>query len=307
MQIIDWLARYMLIAAIPYFLISIAVELYALKRSPRLAGLPGYEWRDYWTSIALGSIKLVMMGLCGLYSFWLFMKVYEHHLLDLSPLKWWTWVLLFFADDFCYYWYHRFAHRVRLFWSEHVNHHSSERYNLGTALRQSTLEPVYGFIYWLPLAFLGFHPLAIAVQAGVSLLYQFWIHTETIGRMGWFEKFFNTPSHHRVHHGSNGIYIDKNYAGILIIWDKLFGTFQEERADVPVKYGLVTNIHTYRLDRVIFHEFFFMWRQAWNAKGWKHKLSWIFRGPEWSPTGIKLPADHPYWQTHAKSEASVGA
>ena len=306
METINWQAQYMLIAAIPYFLILIGAEWWALRRAPRLAGLQGYEWRDYRTSIALGTMKLVMMALCGVYAVLLFAWVYQHRVFELSPLKGWTWALLFFADDFCYYWYHRFAHRVRLFWTEHVNHHSSERYNLGTALRQSTLEPVYGFMYWLPLALIGFHPAAIAVQAGISLLYQFWIHTETIGRMGWFEKAFNTPSHHRVHHGSNGIYIDKNYAGILIIWDKLFGTFQEERADVPVKYGLVSNINTYRLDRVIFHEFAYMSRQAWNAKGWKHKLSWIFRGPEWSPTGIKLPPDHPYWQAHPDAPRVAG-
>lgn len=306
MQIIDWLAHYMLIAAIPYFLIAIGVELYALKHSPRTAGLRGYEWRDYWTSITLGIIKLGMMALAALYSVWIFAKAYEHRLFDLSPLKWWTWALLFFADDFCYYWYHRFAHRVRLFWTEHVNHHSSEYYNLGTALRQSTLGPLYGFIYWIPLAYIGFHPLAIAVQAGVSLLYQFWIHTETIGRMGWFEKVFNTPSHHRVHHGSNGIYIDKNYAGILIIWDKLFGTFQEERDDVPVKYGLVSNINTFNIPTVIFHEFAHMWREAWRAKKWSHKLGWIFRGPEWSPAGIKLPPDHPYWQTHPNAHMQTG-
>ncbi|MES2490779.1 MAG: sterol desaturase family protein [Pseudomonadota bacterium] len=298
METINWLAQYMLIAAIPYFLILIGLELYTLKRAPRVVGLRGYEWRDYWTSISLGVIKLAMMAICGLYVVLAFAWVYEHRVYELSPLTWWTWPLLFLADDFCYYWYHRFAHRVRLFWSEHVNHHSSEYYNLGTALRQSTLEPAYGFIYWLPLAWLGFHPAAIAVQAGVSLLYQFWIHTEAIGRMGWFEKVFNTPSHHRVHHGSNGIYIDKNYAGILIIWDKMFGTFQEERDDVPVKYGLVTNINTNRLDRVIFHEFAHLWREAWHAKKWSHKLAWIFGPPEWSPTGLKFPPDHPLYQQH---------
>lgn len=305
METINWLAQYMLIAAIPYFLILIGLEFYALKRFPRTTTLRGYQTRDYWTSITLGIIKLGMMAVCGLYVVLAFAWVYEHRVHEFSPLAWWTWPLLFLADDFCYYWYHRFAHRVRLFWSEHVNHHSSEYYNLGTALRQSTLEPAYGFIYWLPLAWIGFHPAAIAVQAGVSLLYQFWIHTESIGRMGWFEKVFNTPSHHRVHHGSNGIYIDKNYAGILIIWDKLFGTFQEERDDVPVKYGLVTNINTYRLDRVIFHELSHLCREAWHAKKWSHKLGWIFGPPEWSPTGLKLPPDHPHWHKHQSAQSAA--
>ncbi|MGH8539227.1 MAG: sterol desaturase family protein [Stenotrophobium sp.] len=294
MYTLDWLARYMLIAAIPYFLILIGVELWTLRHSPRLAGLRGYEWRDYWTSIALGVIKLVMMALCAGFSGWLFFKVYQHRLFDLSPLRWWTWVLLFFADDFCYYCYHRAAHRVRLFWSEHVNHHSSEHYNLGTALRQSMLEPAYGFIYWLPLAWIGFHPLAIVVQAGVSLLYQFWIHTETIGKLGVLEKFMNTPSHHRVHHGSNDLYIDRNYAGILIIWDKLFGTFQPELAEVPVKYGLVHNIHTHNIFKVIFHELAHLLREAWHAEGLRNKLGWIFMGPEWAPGNIRFRADDPF-------------
>ncbi len=204
-----------------------------------------------------------------------------------------TWVLLFFADDFTYYWYHRSAHRCRLFWMEHVNHHSSEHYNLSTALRQSTLGPAYTFVFYLPLAFVGFHPLAIAVQFGISLIYQYWIHTEAIDRLGFLEKFMNTPSHHRAHHGSNGIYIDKNYAGILIIWDKLFGTFQEERRDVPVKYGLVHDLKTFSLPTVIFHETAFMLRQVWNAKGWRNKLGWIFGPPEWSPGWSAISAGSP--------------
>ncbi|MDQ5959522.1 MAG: Sterol desaturase/sphingolipid hydroxylase, fatty acid hydroxylase superfamily, partial [Pseudomonadota bacterium] len=238
------------------------------------------------------------------YTGWLFAFVYEHRLFTLSPLVWWTWVLLFFADDFTYYWYHRSAHRCRLFWMEHVNHHSSEHYNLSTALRQSTLGPAYTFVFYLPLAFVGFHPLAIAVQFGISLIYQYWIHTEAIDRLGFLEKFMNTPSHHRGHHGSNGIYIDKNYAGILIIWDKLFGTFQEERRDVPVKYGLVHDLKTFSLPTVIFHETAFMLRQVWNAKGWRNKLGWIFGPPEWSPDGPQYPPDHPYWQTQAATKAS---
>lgn len=182
---------------------------------------------------------------------------------------------------------------MRLLWSEHVNHHSSVHYNLSTALRQSTLGPAFAFVYWLPRAWIGFHPAAIAVQVGVSLLYQFWIHTETIRSLGWLEHVINTPSHHRVHHGSNGLYLDRNYGGILIVWDKLFGTFQAERPDVPVRYGLVHDIRTFRLHTVIFHELAYLAKQAWIARGLRNKLGWVFGPPEWSPEGPRWPADHP--------------
>ena len=293
MSTLQWWSQYIFIVAIPYFLIFVIWEWQALRRKPQYAGLRGYHPVDNAVSFSLGMIKLVMLAVCAGYTAALFALVYENRLFTLSPLDWWTWPLLFLAEDFCYYWWHRSAHRVRLFWSEHVNHHSSQYFNFGTALRQSTLGPAYAFIWWLPLAWLGFHPLAIAVQSGFSLLYQFWIHTETIGKLGWLEKIINTPSHHRVHHGSNGLYIDRNFAGVLIVWDRLFGSFQEERDEVPVKYGLVRNIDSHSLPTVIFHELRHLLRQAWRAKGLRNKLGWVFGPPEWSPEGPQWPADHP--------------
>ncbi|MEN9486279.1 MAG: hypothetical protein RJB37_4159, partial [Pseudomonadota bacterium] len=160
METLDWWAKYIFYIAIPYFLVLMAWEWFALRRA-KSKGKRGYEIKDSSVSISLGLIKLGMRALCAGYTGWLFAFVYEHRLFTLSPLVWWTWVLLFFADDFTYYWYHRSAHRCRLFWMEHVNHHSSEHYNLSTALRQSTLGPAYTFVFYLPLAFVGFHPLAI--------------------------------------------------------------------------------------------------------------------------------------------------
>ena len=293
METVEWLSKNIFYAAIPYFLILMTWEWNRLRSKPELAGKKGYELKDSVTSISLGRIKLVMLAVCAGYTGWLFAWFYEHSLFKLSPLDWWTWPLLFFAEDFAYYWYHRSAHRVRMFWAEHVNHHSSEHYNLSTALRQSTLGPAYTFIFYLPLAFVGFHPAAIAIQYGISLIYQYWIHTESIDKLGVLEKFMNTPSHHRVHHGSNGIYLDRNYAGILIIWDKMFGTFQPERADIPVRYGLVHDLKTFNLPTVIFHEVRHMLVGAWNAQGIRNKFGWIFRGPEWHPNGRLLPPDHP--------------
>jgi sterol desaturase/sphingolipid hydroxylase (fatty acid hydroxylase superfamily) len=300
MDTLHWWSQYLLILGIPYFLGLIALEWWWLRRAPR-ESQRGYQGTDTAVCLSLGTIKLGMMVLAALYTVPLFAWVYGHRRFTLSPLDWWTWPLLFVAEDFCYYVYHRCAHRVRLYWAEHVNHHSSRYYNLGTALRQSTLGPLYIFVFWLPLAWLGFHPLAIAVQSGISLLYQFWIHTESIKRLPrWYEWLFNTPSHHRVHHGSNGVYIDRNYGGILIVWDRLFGTFQPELPEVPVRYGLVHDIDTFRLDRVIFHELHHLLREARNAKGLRNKLGWIFDPPEWTPDGPRWPADHPKAQPAAR-------
>lgn len=280
METLAWLATNVFYVAIPYFLAFMGWEYWAMKRG-RFPQAKGYNDWDNLVSNTLGIIKLVMLVLAAGYTAVSFAAVYEHRLFTLSPFDWWTWPLVFLGWDFLYYWYHRFAHRVRLFWSEHVNHHSSEYFNFGTALRQSTLAPLYAFAYYLPLAWLGFHPLAIAIVGAFNLLYQFWIHTETIGRMGWFERWFNTPSHHRVHHGSNAIYIDKNFGGTLIVFDKWFGTFQEERVDEPVKYGLVNDIKTFFLPTVIFHELQNMLQKAWNAPTWRDKFLWVFGPPEW--------------------------
>ena len=178
------------------------------------------------------------------------------------PFTWWAWVLIFLADDFCYYWFHRISHENRLFWASHVVHHSSKMYNLSTALRQTWTGSFMSFVFWLPLAIVGFHPVMILAQMSVSLLYQYWIHTELIDKLPrWFEAVFNTPSHHRVHHATNPQYLDRNHAGILIIWDKLFGTFEPE-VEKPI-YGLVKNIDTYNPLKIAFLEWYNMCREAW--------------------------------------------
>lgn len=296
MDLLHWMSQWLLVAAIPYFVLLMAGEWFAHRRAGG-STRGAYVLPDIAVSLTMGIGKLLMIAVCAGYTAMAFAWVYEHRLFTLSPLVWWTWVLLFVADDLVYYVYHRAAHRVRFLWAEHVNHHSSQHYNLGTALRQSLIGPAYVFVYWLPLAWLGFHPLAIVVQMAVSLLYQYWIHTERIKTLpAWFEAIFNTPSHHRVHHGSNGIYLDRNYAGILIIWDRMFGTFQPERDDVPVRYGLVHNVDSYFLPKVIFHEWLLIIRRVATAKTWRERLGWIFGPPEWSPDGPQWPSDHPSYR-----------
>ena len=188
----------------------------------------------------------------------------------------------FLLEDLTYYWFHRLSHERRFWWAAHVNHHSSQHYNLSTALRQTWTGGVAGtWALWLPLAFLGFPPAMIAIQKGISLVYQFWIHTEAIGKMPrWFEAVFNTPSHHRVHHARNPRYLDRNYAGVLIVWDKLFGTFQPELDEEPCRYGIVKNLGDFNILRVAFHEWAGMLGDV--ARHPRHALGYLFGPPGWS-------------------------
>lgn len=199
MDQLNWLTENLYYLAIPYFLVAMAYEI-AVLRSARAAHLKGYEWRDSATSLSLGVFNLVVRALVAGLTIWASFAVYEHRLFELSPLIWWTWPILWLAEDFTFYWYHRASHRVRFMWADHVNHHSSQHYNLSTALRQPVIEMVWVWVLWLPLVAIGFHPVAVALMAGLNLLYQFWIHTESVGRIGVFEHFMNTPSHHRAHH-----------------------------------------------------------------------------------------------------------
>jgi sterol desaturase/sphingolipid hydroxylase (fatty acid hydroxylase superfamily) len=198
--------------------------------------------------------------------------------LGAGPLAWFVAVL---GWDLIYYWNHRLMHEVRLLWAHHVVHHSSERYNLSTALRQ----PVSPFGVWVPyglLAHLGVRPSIVEQSRGINLLYQYWIHTETVDRLGPGEEVLNTPSHHRVHHGSNRRYIDRNHGGILIIWDRLFGTFEREADDEPVAYGLTRNIGTFRPWRIATHEYADMLRDVARSDNWRDRVSFVLRGPGWA-------------------------
>ena len=193
----------------------------------------------------------------------------------------WTAAMLWW--DFAYYWNHRLQHDVRGMWAIHVPHHSSEHYNLSTALRQ----PVAGaFGVWVPYGLvcrLGVRPALVETSRALNLIYQYWIHTDTIRTLGPAEEVLNTPSHHRVHHGSNRRYLDRNHAGILIIWDRLFGTFQREEPEVdPVVYGLTRNINTYNLWRVSTHEYREMFRDIARSTNWRDRLGFVLRGPGWA-------------------------
>lgn len=184
------------------------------------------------------------------------------------------------AWDFLYYWNHRAMHESRFMWAIHVVHHSSEHYNLSTALRQPVAEAFGTFLPYSALTLLGFDPPLVNTARGVNLLYQFWIHSEVIGTLGPLERFLNTPSHHRVHHGSNGPYLDRNHGSILILWDKLFGTFEPESR--PVVYGLTKNINTFNPARIATHEYAAMFADIARSRTWRDRLGFVLRGPGWA-------------------------
>ena len=269
--------------AIPFFVLAMLLELYVTAKK----AIKTYEVKDAFSSITMGLGNVILGFVSKAIVLFVLFLVYDNLRLFTIPVAWWAFVLLFFADDFSYYWFHRISHECRLFWASHVVHHSSQYYNLSTALRQTWSGGFYTFIFWLWLPILGFHPAMIMLQMAISLLYQFWIHTETIDKMPkWFEAIFNTPSHHRVHHGSNPVYLDKNHAGILIIWDKLFNTFQEELPEEKVTYGLVKNINTYNPIKIAFVEWVNMFKDVFSGnKTFRNRILYFLNPPGWKHDG----------------------
>jgi sterol desaturase/sphingolipid hydroxylase (fatty acid hydroxylase superfamily) len=270
--------------AIPAFIVTVALEALLVTRARHHgANWVGYEPRDTAASLTMGiGNVLISLGTkLGWTAIWV--VLYEHRLFDLPTDAWWVFALLLVAEDFCYYWFHRASHEVRFFWAAHVNHHSSQHYNLSTALRQSWTSPVVGGIFWLPLPLLGFHPALVLTQQAISLLYQYWIHIEWAGRLGPLEWVLNTPSHHRVHHGRNPRYLDRNHGGIFIIWDRLFGTFEAE-AERP-SYGLTTNIASYNPVVIAFHEWAAIGRDLRRARSVREALGALFGPPGWRADG----------------------
>jgi sterol desaturase/sphingolipid hydroxylase (fatty acid hydroxylase superfamily) len=212
---------------------------------------------------------------------------YRHRLTDI-PFTAWSFLIVFVLEDLRYYLWHRISHRSRWFWASHVIHHSSQHFNLSTNLRQSWTSQFSGLILMnVPLAYIGFHPGTVALAFTVNLLYQFWIHTETIDKMPrWFEWLLNTPSHHRVHHASNARYLDANYAGVLMIWDRLFGSFVPEQAEEPPRYGLVKNLGTVNPLRIALQEYVGIARdQARRGLTLRQRLGYFFGPPGWRHDG----------------------
>ena len=267
--------------AIPFFVLLLLIEAwFSYKEQKKL-----YETKDTFTSLGLGIGNVITGFFTKALIFGLFTYLYNHRLFTLDAGIWWYWVLLFFADDFSYYWFHRISHHVNYFWASHVVHHSSQHYNLAAALRQTWTGNATGaFLFWAWMPLVGFHPIWILFMQQISLIYQFWIHTETVHKLpAPVEFIFNTPAHHRVHHGSDLKYLDKNHAGILIIWDRLFGSFQPEE-ERPV-YGLTKNIESYNPALIAFKTWGELFRKALNSGSVKNGFHYFIKPPGWSHDG----------------------
>lgn len=269
--------------AIPVFFILIAIELLIdLARGTRY-----YRLADAVNSLSCGIISTGMRVFFGFLGLYVYVWVLNHWApVRLPADRWPVWVFALVLYDFCYYWHHRAGHTIGLFWAAHVVHHQSEEFNLTTALRQPGTGALTGWIFYLPLALTGV-PVAVFLLVGVTqLFYQFWPHTRHIGRMGILDHWVQTPSNHRVHHAQNTIYLDKNYVGIFLIWDRLFGTFQEElESELPI-YGIRGQLKSWNPVWANLHYYWAMAKDSWHTRRWRDKLRVWFGPPGWRPADV---------------------
>ena len=255
--------------------------------------------KDELSSVGLGLgamfLDFGMKAISLSYFFW----IYNHfRLTDFFGIKnfsefftlkwqldhWWLWILVMIVQDFGFYWHHRLSHKIRLFWTGHVNHHSATHLSFAVALRQGWFEIIYRDIWYIPFILIGFHPIMIAMMHQINLIYQFWPHTNAIGKLGWFDKIFNSPSNHRVHHSRKIEDLDKNYGGILMIWDHLFGTYKSENEKTE-EYGILHNIQTHNVFHIVFDEFGNLIKDVKSAPDLRTKLNYIFKAPGWNHNG----------------------
>ncbi len=265
-----------ILMAIPVFFLLIGLEVWIDFRR----GTGAYRLSDALSSLSIGGLSQIT----GFYSAAVVILLYglvfrSLAITELPSDDWRVWVAAVLAYDFLYYWKHRCGHEIAILWASHVTHHSSEHYNLTTALRQSSTDFLLGWILYLPMALLGF-PTAIFIAAGlINLLYQYWIHTRHIGRLGWFDRIFASPSNHRVHHGQNDYCLDRNYGGILMLWDHLFGSFAAEREDEPIVYGIRGQLASYDPLLANLHVYGDLARQTLRAQNWRERASLLLGPP----------------------------
>ena len=276
-----------LLWATPVFLLLMAIECtvaWLRRRSP-------YRLADAVTSVSLGALSTYVGVFTRLLTIGVYVVVYrEARLTTLDASSPWVWAAGLLLYDFLYYWNHRLGHEVNVLWAAHVVHHQSEEFNLSTALRQTGSGFLLSWVFYLPLALLGFPPAVYVALSLIDLLYQFWIHTEQIGSLGVFDRVFASPSNHRVHPGVNDVYVDRNYGGILILWDRLFGTFQPELPEQPVIYGTRDPLRSWNPLWANLHTYAALGADAWRARSWADRLAVFWRRPGWRPADAALRA-----------------
>ena len=270
-------------AAIPFFVLAMLLEL----GWGVIKGRNTYRLNDSVSSLFLGVLSqaraFVTLGIGG-YVYHLTTEYVSLPLMDASSA--WTWILALVLYDFCYYWLHRMGHERTILWAAHVAHHQSEEYNLTTALRQTSTGFLLGWLFYIPMFALGIPAEVVVTVGAINLLYQFWVHTEHVGKLGWYETIFVTPSNHRVHHAQNDVYLDRNYAGIFILWDRMFGTFQEELDEEPVIFGIRGPLRSFNPLHALTHIYIDMAKDSWRAQRWRDKLYvWVAR-TGWQPTDV---------------------
>ncbi len=265
--------------ALPVFLLLIAWEIYRYRKSER-----NFPWMEAMVSLLMAMIYAFVnkhsQPLLASLNEWF----YSLRLFDIPTHTIWGLGLLFLAEEFAYYWLHRCGHEIRWLWASHSVHHSPTTITFSGAYRLSITGAITGlFLFFVPLFILGFSPVAVAAVFGFNLVYQFWLHTEWIPKLGWFEYIFNTPSHHRVHHATNPEYLDRNYGGVLIIFDRMFGTFAEEKEGVPLHYGLLGKEPTLNIGKLFFQEWVALFRDVASASRWRDRFFLAFGRPGWQP------------------------
>ena len=277
--------------AVPAFFVLIFIELvYGL-----VAGKNNYRLNDSFTSISLGLISryipLLGLGLQGA-AFAYVAQYYNLKLFSASSL--WVWIFAFFLYDFCYYWMHRLHHEVKVLWATHVVHHHGEEFNLSTALRQTSTGFLWKWIFYLPIFIVGIPPEVFVTVAGINLVYQFWVHTEHIPKLGWYEYVFVSPSNHRIHHAQNKHYVDANYGGVFIFWDRLFGTYKEELDELKPIYGTAKPLRSWNPFKANLDIFAEMIKDSTRTKSIKNKIKVWFSRPNWRPDDVKV--SHPIYK-----------
>ncbi len=271
----------LVLISFPVYAVIIGGEIfYSYFRNKKLYSAKGIFSNIYLTALNMG-LDILVRGICLL----ILGYFYKFHFTDFSHNLILYWILLIIGEDFMYYWLHRVDHYCRFFWAVHVTHHSSEEFNFTVGFRSSVFQPLYRFIYFIPLALFGFKGIDIMFAYSATQLYGVLVHTQAIKKLGFLEYIIVTPSHHRVHHGSNIRYLDKNMGMFLIIWDKLFGTFQKEEERDPVKYGLTTNVNSYNPVTIVFHEWKSIFKDLKKKCSPIQKLGYVFGPPGWSHDG----------------------
>ena len=271
--------------ALPVFVLGIGIEaLYyrvALRRP--------YGWPVAGSNLVVAVGRLASDAATKAIVVAVYFVAYEWRLFDIPMNRWESWLALFFAVEIAYYWLHRYSHEIRWMWAQHSVHHSARQLTLSVAYRLGWTQFVAGpWLFLIPVCWIGFEPAAVMLMYAASLLYQFWLHTETVGRLGPVEWIFNTPSHHRVHHAVEPEYLDRNYGGVLIIWDRLFGTFAQYREDAPITYGMVRQLDSNNPLKIAFAEWAALLRDLRSARSLREVLGYVFAAPGWKPDGTGM-------------------